>query len=52
MSRNQRKEVIYNGAYKNKPAAKLRRKIIRGAGKKKGDVDAEKDGVTYESGAF
>ena len=30
---------------------KLRRKIIRGAGKKKGDVDAEKDGV-YEAGAF
>ena len=46
------KERLYNAEYKNKVSSKTSRKIIGGKKKKKDDKKHEKEGITYESGAF
>jgi len=43
---------LYHSNYKNTNVAKKRRKVIRGQTKAKHDKRLEKDGVSYECGAY
>ena len=42
----------YNAGYKSKTSTKLKRKLIRGKGKRKSDKLMQQEGTTYEPGGF
>lgn len=46
------KHRIKKAEHRNTPEVKKRRKILRGLKKKQEDKNKEKEGTTYESGAF
>ena len=48
----QNKKRLFHSGYKNKLLSKKRRKVIRGAAKKKEDVDVDNEGTLYEPGGF
>ena len=46
------KKRLEMAGYKNRESSKTRRKVIRGLKKRKEVKDVQKEGITYESGAF